>query len=437
MMRIVRCRSRSVVSALVAVAALAGLPVITAAPALAAPPEGACRDPQPASPVVPDLPYAQRTLDLKHTWQHSTGAGITVAVIDSGVDADHPQLQGKVWPGRDFFLVGDLPGNFDCESHGTAVASIIVGTPTAGVGFAGVAPDARILPIRVTDKELTDDGNPVPIDPNVVATGIRYAADQGAKVINLSLSGYADFNVIKDAVAYAQSKDALLVAAVGNRQDKGAGPSYPAANEGVLGVGSINIEGARSRGSQIGDYVDIMAPGENVLAATRAGGHNYWTGTSFATPFVAGTAALVRSAWPNLTAPQVAERIMATADPSRGGKRSFDYGSGIVDPYRAVTEDLSTKDPGIMPAVVDPPVDHDAMREVAWWDRMGTGAKLGAGGVLVAIVVTAVVAWAVPRGRRRRWLADRQAPLPAVKPRQEPPDQIFLFPPPPIEQARH
>lgn len=428
-----RRRSR-IVAAAVAVATIVGVPLLAAVPAQAAPPAGACRDPQPAMPVQPDLPYAQQVLDLKRTWQHSTGAGITVAVIDSGVDVDHPQLQGKVWPGRDFFLVGDLPGNFDCESHGTAVASIIAASPTAGVGFTGVAPDARILPVRVTDKELNDEGNPVPIDPNVVGTGIRYAADQGAKVINLSLSGYADFNAIKDAVAYAQSKDALVLAAVGNRQDKGGGPSFPASNEDVLGVGSVNIEGARSSSSQIGEYVDIVAPGENVLAATRVGGHNYWTGTSFATPFVAGTAALVRSAWPNLTAPQVMERILATAAPSRGGERSLDYGAGIVDPYRAVTEDLSTKDPGIMPAVVDPPVDHDAMRELAWWDRMSIGAKLGAGGVVAAIAVTAVITWALPRGRRRRWLADRRAPLPSVPQRQEPPDQIFLFPKPPVEQ---
>jgi len=427
----------SAVSLLAVVLVAVGVPLVGGSPAQAAPPEGACRDPAPASAVVPDLPWPQKMLGLKRTWQHSTGAGITVAVVDSGVDADHPQLVGKVWPGRDFFLTGDLPGNFDCQSHGTAVASLIAASPVAGVGFRGIAPDARILPVRIADRELNDNGEPTPIDPNVVATGIRFAADQGAKVINLSLSGYADFPVVRDAVGYAQSKDALLVAAVGNRQGKGGGgSSFPAAYDGVLGVGSVDITGARTDGSQIGDYVDLMAPGESVVGATRVGGHNYWTGTSFAAPIVSGTAALVRAAWPNLTAPQVAARILATAAPARGGKHSLDYGAGVVDPYRAVTEKLSTADPLVMPAVVDPPVDVDGMRELAWWDRMGGGAKILVGSVVLAILVTVILAGALPRGARRRWRARRGVELPAAPTRQEPPDQIFLFPPPPVEQAR-
>jgi type VII secretion-associated serine protease mycosin len=427
---------RSAVAAAVLVAV--GLPLVGVVPAHAAPPEGACRDPQPAGPAVPDLPWAQKSLALKRTWQHSTGAGVTVAVVDSGVDADHPQLQGEVFPGRDFFLVGEHPGNFDCQSHGTAVASIIAAAPTNGVGFSGIAPGARILPVRVVDKEVNDEGEPIAIDPDTVASGIRYAADQGAKVINLSLSGYGDFPAIRDAVAYAQSLDALLVAAVGNRQgkNKDPGPSFPAAYEGVLGVGSIDMAGQRSSGSQIGDYVDLVAPGEGVLGATRVAGHNYWTGTSFAAPFVSGAAALVRSAWPNLTAPEVAARILATASPARGGKASLEYGVGVVDPYRAVTEQLSITDPSLMPLVTDPPVDVDGMRNLAWWQQMGAGAKLVAGMVVLAIAVTAILAFALPRGRRRRWLARRRAPVPTAPVRQEPPDQIFLFPPPPVEQIR-
>jgi membrane-anchored mycosin MYCP len=412
-----------------AVAALAvGLPLVTASPAQAVPPQGACRDPAPASPVINELPWAQKLLPLTKTWPHSTGAGVTVAVIDSGVDADHPQLRDKVLPGRDFFLVGALPGNFDCESHGTAAASIIAASPAAGVGFRGVAPDARILPVRVTDKEVNDQGEPIAIDPNVVATGIRYAADQGAKVINLSLSGYSDFPAIRDAVAYARNKDVLLVAAAGNRQGKGLGSSFPAAYDGVLGVGSIDIEGARSSGSQIGPYVDLVAPGEGVLGATRIGGHTYWTGTSFAAPFVAGTAALVRAAWPKLSATEVTRRILATAAPARGGKHSPDYGVGLVDPYRAVTDGLSTKDPLMLPPVLDPPVDEAGLRELAWWDRAGAGAELGAGAVIVAIAGTVILAWTLPRGKRRRWVANRRAALPAGRARQEPPDQIFLLP---------
>lgn len=409
---------------LVAVAAL-GLPVT----AVAAPPAGACRgEPEPAREAITQLPWAQQLLDLDRTWPHSTGAGVTVAVVDSGVDADHPQLQGKVLPGADFFLVGDLPGNFDCVSHGTAAASIIAASPVAGVGFRGVAPDARILPVRITDRELNDSGAATPINPGIVADGIRYAADSGAKVINLSLSGYGDFPAIRDAVAYAQSRDVLLVAAVGNRDDQGAVPSFPASYDGVLGVGSVNIEGVRAQGSQVGPYVDLVAPGQDVVAASRVAGHHYWAGTSFAAPFVSGVAALVRAAHPNLTAQQVADRLVATADPAPGGKNSLEYGAGIVDPYRAVTEDLSDREPLAAPAVSPKPSDPGELREAAWWADMSAGAKIGAGLVVAAIVVAGILAAALPRARRRRWAATRREALPNTPDRQETPDQVFLFP---------
>jgi type VII secretion-associated serine protease mycosin len=415
---------RGVIATAVLVAAL-GLPGTAAA----APPVGACRgDPEPARAVITQLPWAQQLLGLDRTWPHSTGAGVTVAVVDSGVDGDHPQLQGKVLPGADFFLVGDLPGNFDCVSHGTAAASIIAASPAPGVGFRGVAPDARVLPVRVTDRELNDSGNPTPINPGIVAEGIRYAADSGAKVINLSLSGYGDFPDIRDAVAYAQAKDALLVAAVGNREDQGVVPSFPAEYDGVLGVGSINIDGVRAQGSQIGPYVDLVAPGQDVVAASRAAGHNYWAGTSFAAPFVSGVAALVRSAHPELTAKQVADRLTATADPAPGGRNSLEYGAGIVDPYRAVTEDLSDRSPLAAPAVSPKPPDPGALREAAWWSDMSAGAKVGAGLVVVAIVVAAILAVALPKARRRRWTATRRDPLPDTPDRTETPDQVFLFP---------
>ncbi|TDV40070.1 type VII secretion-associated serine protease mycosin [Actinophytocola oryzae] len=416
---------RGVLAALVVVATLC-LPVV---PAAAAPPEGACRgDPESARDVVTQLPWAQQLLDLDRTWPHSTGAGVTVAVVDSGVDADHPQLRGKVLPGADFFLVGDLPGNFDCVSHGTAVASIIAASAQQGVGFRGVAPDARILPVRITDRELNDTGNATPINPGIVADGIRYAADSGASVINLSLSGYGDFPAIRDAVAYARSKDALLVAAVGNRDDQGAVPSFPASYDGVLGVGSVDIDGLRAQGSQVGPYVDLVAPGQDVLAASRVAGHHYWAGTSFAAPFVSGIAALVRAAYPRLSAPEVAARLIATADPAPGGRNSLEYGAGLVDPYRAVTERLTDREPLAEPGVSPKPPDTSALRESAWWADMGAGAKIGAGMVVVAIVGAAILAVALPRARRRRWAAARRPALPDTPGRVETPDQVFLFP---------
>ncbi|MDA3647204.1 type VII secretion-associated serine protease mycosin [Saccharopolyspora indica] len=416
---------------------LAVVALAFAAPgASAAPPAGACSSSDPARPVVAERPWAQQVLAPERVWPHSTGAGVLVAVVDSGVDADHPQLNapGKVLPGRDFFLTGSLPGNYDCVSHGTSVASIIAGGPVDGVGFRGIAPGARILPVRVTDRPQSDSGEPTPIDPNTVAAGIRYAADQGAKVINLSLSGNRDFPAIRDAIAYAQQRDALIVAAVGNRQQETSSiPSYPAEHPGVLGVGSIDNTGARTGASQIGPYVDLVAPGKSVLAAGRVGGHDYWDGTSFAAPFVSGAAALVRAAWPDLTAPQVAQRLMATADLARGGRDSHEYGAGVVDPYRAVTEGLSGT-PEAMPAVPTPQPDLAAEQEHRWWRQAGNAAVLAFGAVAVALVAVSTLTWLAARGHRRRWRPTRTVIPPAVPAREEPPEQMFLFPPPTSER---
>ena len=418
-------------------AATALTAAVTPGVALAAPPAGACGNPTPGRPQITEQPWAQQMLAPKAAWPHSTGEGVLVAVVDSGVDADHPQLSrpGKVLPGQDFYLVGDLPGNFDCASHGTAVASIIAADPVAGVGFAGIAPGARILPVRVTERDVTDNGTSASLDPAVVARGIWYAADQGAKVINLSLSGDIDNQYVRDAVAHAREKDALVVAAVGNGQ-QGATPraSFPSAYDGVLGVGAADVDGARLSGSQIGPQVDLVAPGGAVLGAARVSGHDYWQGTSFAAPFVSATAALVRAAWPELTAPQVAARILATVSPARGGVTSPAYGVGMVDPYRAVTDGLTTAAPAPMAAVTVPPVDVEQARAAAWWDRAGFGARLAAGGVAVVALLGVVLALVLTRGRRSGWRPRYAAALPASRVLDEVPDQVFLLPPPATEQ---
>nr|WP_245788393.1 type VII secretion-associated serine protease mycosin [Amycolatopsis marina] len=405
--------------------------------AVAAPPAGACRDPEPARPAIGKLPWAQQVLDPRGVWTHSTGAGVVVAVVDSGVDVDHPQLRpdGKVLRGQDFFLVGDLPGSFDCVSHGTAVASIVAAAVVDGIGFHGVAPSARILPVRVTDADQSR-GKETSIDPNVLARGIRYAADNGAKVINLSLAGTKDEVVVRDAVAYAQGKDALVIAAAGNFQGDGSAelPSFPAAYEGVLGVGAVDIAGARIDGSQIGRYVDLVAPGGGVLAATRSAGHTYWEGTSFAAPFVAGTAALVRSAWPELSAEEVARRLLATASPARGGQGSRSYGAGIVNPYRAVTEGLTDNPPGERPGIVKPAPDPAEIRVAAWWSDTGSTTRGWTIGLLSSAVVVLVVVVAVSLGRRRRWAPGRVEPPTAEPVRDEPPEQLFLLDPPPVDR---
>ncbi|GIG55885.1 type VII secretion-associated serine protease [Longispora fulva] len=386
--------------------AVALLAVAVASPAAAAPPPGACHDPEGPHARIQQVPWAQQTLDPRRAWPYSRGAGVLVAVIDSGVDADHPQLRrpGKVRPGRDFHLPGALPGAFDCVSHGTAVASIIGADPVPDVGFHGVAPDAELLAVRISDRDVGDRGELLRINPQAVADGIRYAADQGARVINLSLAGQSDFPAIREAVAYAVARDALVVAAAGNAQrDAGELPSFPAGYDGVLGVGAVDINGARLPDSQIGGYVGLVAPGAKVVGATRVDGHAYLDGTSFAAPFVAGTAALVRAAWPALSAPEVARRLKATASPARGGRDSRAFGAGLVDPYRAVTDGLDLARPTTRPGYVARPpdqarLDREARDRHVLTTARGLAGVAGGTGALVA-VLAAVFA----RGRRRGW----------------------------------
>lgn len=408
--------------------------VLAPPPAAAAPPEGACSNPGPARPAVTEQPWEQRMLDPRSAvWPHSTGDGVRVAVVDSGVSADHPQLSRSVLRGADFYLVGDYPGNFDCVSHGTAVASIIAADPVEDVGFAGLAPDATILPVRVVERGVTERREAQRIDQSVLANGIRYAADQNADVINLSLAGLEPNRAVRSAIAYAQRKDALVVAAVGqSRQGESPGaPSYPASYDGVLGVGAVDMVGQRLSNSRTGAQVDLVAPGGGVLGATRAGGHQYWNGTSFATPFVSATAALVRSAWPEFSAPQVAERIVATTTPAPGGAG---YGAGIVNPYRAVTDRLTEAEPVALPDATPAPVDPDQVRATAWWARAGDTAIVTVGSVVAVAALGLVTAVAVAYGRRRRWRPRRAAQVPTERVLEGPPDEVFLLPPPQSER---
>ena len=372
-------------------------------PAAADPPPGQCETAEPGGPAVAEMPWAQKWLAPERAWPHGTGRGITVAVIDSGVDADHPQLRdGVVLSGRDLLLPGDERANFDCVSHGTAVASIIAAQPTKGIGFHGVAPDARILPIRVSERDASEQEGAA-VNAAVFADAIRYATDSGATVINISLSMYADLAPVRDAVRYARSRDVLIVAAAGNaHNDEGPDPTtYPAAYPGVLGVAATTIEGTRLDASQEGRYVDIAAPGGGVLAATRESGHRYHDGTSFAAGFVSGTAALVRSVDPDLSAGEVANRLLATATPAPGSPEA--YGAGVVHPYRAVQDVLGTSETVALPKAYPSPVDAAAKRRAAAWNDAGTLANRVAVGAGVLVVVLLIAAVVLPKGRRRGW----------------------------------
>ncbi|PWR09851.1 type VII secretion-associated serine protease mycosin [Micromonospora acroterricola] len=361
----------------------------------------------PLAPVRPvaALPWPQQRYDPARLAPLATGAGVTVAVVDSGVDRAHPQLAGRVLAGTDLLDPGG-DGRRDCAGHGTGVASIIAAAPRPGVAFHGLAPDARILPVRVSEQQVVqgrESGRTV--SAREFARAIRWAVDHDADVVNLSVVLYADDPQVRSAVRYAVDRNVVLVAAAGNLHDSGNPRPFPAAYDGVLGVGAVGADGGRAAFSQTGPYVDLVAPGSAVLTAAPGQGHHRVEGTSYAAPFVAATAALLRQYRPELTAAQVAERIIATADPAPGAGHGGGYGSGVLNPYRAVTETGGGRTPGprAVAALADDRADpalvaRQARRATARDRALLVGAVIGmAAG---AVVLLALV---LPRGARRRW----------------------------------
>lgn len=375
-------------------------------------PDAGCGSaPAPVEPIT-DVPWAQLRYAPERLAPLATGAGVTVAIIDSGVDARHPQLRGRVTRGADYL---DPPGDgmTDCAEHGTAVASIIAARPRDGVRFRGLAPGASILPVRVSEQQIVDgkeSGRTV--TPAQFAQAIRWAVERGgADVLNLSVVLYEDHPAVRSSIAYAIERDVVVVAAVGNLHDNGDPVPYPAAYDGVLGVGAIGSNGARAQFSQVGSYVDVVAPGGQVLTATPGGGHKVRNGTSYAAPFVAATAALVRDYRPDLGAADVVERIVATADPAPSGERGGAYGNGVLNPYRAVTDTRPAAGPppveALPPTRPDPALAarrqrRSQTREMSLWL---TGI---AGGVASVAVMVAIV---LPRAARRHWLPGAAAAI--------------------------
>ncbi|MEH1012337.1 type VII secretion-associated serine protease mycosin [Micromonospora sp. CPCC 206060] len=361
----------------------------------------------PAAPVtaepVAGVPWAQTRYAPDRLSALATGAGVTVAVVDSGVDPRHPQLRGRVLDGVDLLDRGG-DGTDDCAGHGTAVASIIAAARRSGTAFTGLAPEARILPVRVSEQQVIEgreSGRTV--HPDEFAQAIRWAVDHDADVLNLSVVLYADVPAVRAAIRHAVDRDVVVVAAAGNLHGEGDPRPYPAAYDGVIGVGAIAADGSLADFSQVGPYVDVVAPGSDVIAAVPGRGHRRTAGTSYAAPFVAATAALLRQYRPELTAGQVADRIVATADPARGAGRGSGYGAGVLNPYRAVTETPPVRP--VTPAAehrddpADPALVARDLRRLAARDR----ALLVAGTASAVVVLAVLLALVLPRGARRGW----------------------------------
>ncbi|MFI5765825.1 type VII secretion-associated serine protease mycosin [Streptomyces sp. NPDC051563] len=279
-------------------------------------------------------------------WKTSTGKGVTVAVIDSGVDR-LPELEGQVLPGKDY-----APSSYkgdertDWMPHGSSIAAIIAGSGKhpSGDGAFGLAPGAKILPIRTPQSESASDP--------IWTEAIRYAADSEAKIINISMSSSVEDPARLEVVKYALSKGKLIFAAVGNDGESTNRTMYPAATPGVVGVGAVDRDGKVTKESQHGSQVDLSAPGADIVTACSTGKSGLCTshGTSDATALVSASAALIWSAHPDWTNNQVLRVLMNTAGkPTDGAARSDFVGYGIVRPRIAVA---TPGDPG--PADVYP-----------------------------------------------------------------------------------
>lgn len=366
-------------------------------------------------------------------WTSSTGEGVTVAVIDSGVDDSNPDLVGRVLRGKDL-AEGD-PGDehTDTDGHGTGMAGLIAGTGErdGGQGAFGLAPGVKILPIRVTQK-ANNQAQWLKAFNTSVPAAIRFAVDSGAKVINISMAVEQGSQNLDESVAYALSKGSLVFAGVGNDAEKGNEALFPAATPGAVGVGAVGRDLARADFSQYGAQVDLAAPGEEMVHACGGGsGLCESSGTSDATAIASASAALIWSKHPEWTNNQVLRVMLNTAGgPVSGKKRSDGIGYGIVRPRIALK---TPGDPG--PADVYPLPDLAAAASeapspqpskagggayqseapaAAAADGGGSSALWIGLGVAAAALVGGGVTAAVLRSRRRKAVA-AQAP-PAYQP---------------------
>lgn len=273
--------------------------------------------------------WALDRVPFEAAWTVTRGRGVVVAIIDSGVNAAHQELSGSVLPGKDYVNAGS-DARIDPNGHGTHVAGVIAAHVNNGLGIAGAAPDVRILPIRVLDA----NGGGVASN---VAKGIIWAADHGARVINLSLGG-GQATGVRQAIQYANSKRAVVVAAGGNNYSTGNAPMYPAAYPEAIAVAAVDTNLTHPSFSNTGSYIDVAAPGVGIVSAWGSSRTAYASasGTSMATPFASAEAAMIIAANPKLTAERVAQVLKATAhDLGRGG---FDpvFGYGLLNPRGAI-----------------------------------------------------------------------------------------------------
>uniref|UniRef100_A0AAU2JLV5 Type VII secretion-associated serine protease mycosin n=1 Tax=Streptomyces sp. NBC_00049 TaxID=2903617 RepID=A0AAU2JLV5_9ACTN len=366
-----------------------------------------------AADTIRDRQWGLLALRAEEAWGTTRGDGVTVAVLDTGVDDAHPDLAGQVLEGTDLIGTGAGRGDRAWARHGTAMASIIAGHghgPSRGQGVLGIAPQAKILPVRV----ILEEGDPGRAKAReskggALAEGIRWAADHGADVINLSLGDDSDSAHHEagedEAVQYALAKGVVVVASAGNGGETGDRVSYPAAYPGVIAVTAVDRRGRKAKFSTRNWYATVSAPGVDVVIADPDRSYYEGWGTSAAAAFVSGAAALVKAAHPELSPAQIKKLLEDTASDSPAGGRDDARGHGLVDPVAAlqVAEAMQPEAPVPAPAAAGQPYfgsGPDPVRPPERKARLGTAAAVGAGAVLLALA--AVLARRPGRGTRGR-----------------------------------
>ncbi|GAB4046685.1 S8 family peptidase [Catellatospora paridis] len=334
----------------------------------------------------------------------SQGEGVTVAVIDSGVEGKHPDLTGNVLKGFDTIVGGDGDGWGDDEGHGSGMAGLIAGHGHGSGnkdGVLGMAPKAKVLPIRIS----TDKGHG---GGDAIAIGIDEAVKRGVKIISISESApSADSSVLIKAVERAHAAGVLVIAAAGN-QPKDFYVAAPGRYPGAVAVGAVDQKGTVAPISVRGDEVQLVAPGVDITSTSRINTatntqYRRSSGTSPATAITAGLAALVWSKYPQLTADEVLERMTRTAVDKGPAGRDRDYGFGLIDPVAALTAPAAAPSaPTIAPSVE---VSLPEIPDLPDTRGGGSGLLLGVGLLVVlliggVLVVVAVVVFLVLRKRR-------------------------------------
>ncbi|MFF0486591.1 S8 family serine peptidase [Streptomyces sp. NPDC004435] len=337
---------------------------------------------------VVGLPWPQALLRPDMVWPLSDGAGVTVAVVGSGVD-DTAGLLGDRLRRTPRLFAGGGPAA-DCVGHGTFTAGLIAAPRTPGAGFAGIAPGARILDVPVTDRR----GNTTPA---LLARGIRAAVGGGARVIAVVAVAGTDSPALRSAVRYAVAEGAVVIAPAA--PDGAKGPAYPAAHPQVVAVAATG-PGGKASGQAPEGRVDLTAPGEAVMGPGPGGRGSFTaSGPSYAAALVAGTAALVLDRRPELSAEALVHRLRATtAEPGRS-MRDRTRGYGSVDPIAAVTAVLPEERGGVAVRATAP----GAVMPVAPGPSAAGSAGWVAAGCLAVLAGVAGAAAVLPRGRRRGW----------------------------------